>query len=241
MLFVITDTTQLKNLEQIRRDFVANVSHELKTPITVIQGFVETLLDGKHTPEEAKRFMASIARQTERLSHLFDDVLCLSRLEQEDAKARVAFSSCALLPLLSAIVQSHERLAGEKGLSVELHCPQDLVAMINSNLFEQAIVNLIQNAIEYTPSGGKIFISATVEGNQCLIKVKDTGCGIELEHQTRIFERFYRIDQCRSRKHGGTGLGLAIVKHIAQIHGGSVSVVSAPQKGSEFIFAIKTV
>ena len=235
ILVVLNDITRLRRLEHVRRDFVANVSHELKTPITSIKGFVETLLEGAiKKPEEAKRFLNIIARQTRRMDAIIDDLLALSRIEQQSEKAEIELQNGCIKDVLEAAIEICRNKARAKQIEIELRCADDIVADINIPLLIQAVVNLLDNAIKYSPSSSKIEVTATQADEQISITVTDFGCGIDKELLDRIFERFYVVDKARSRKLGGTGLGLAIVKHIAQAHNGSVTVESFPDKGSTF-------
>ncbi|MEJ2688609.1 MAG: ATP-binding protein [Deltaproteobacteria bacterium] len=234
-LVVFDDISQLRKLENIRRDFVANVSHELKTPVTTIKGFVETLLDGALKDEaQAREFLTVILRNVDRLSAIIDDLLMLSRLEQEDEKGELDLKQKALLPPLAAALDDCKLKAEEKGIILSIHCPEDLSALINGPLLEQAVVNLIINAIKYSESGKEVIVTARRTDGETVVEVRDFGIGIAREHLPRLFERFYRSDKARSRKLGGTGLGLAIVKHIVQAHGGLVEVDSMPGKGTVF-------
>jgi len=233
-LVVLNDVTRLRRLETVRRDFVANVSHELKTPITSIKGFVETLLDGSlRNPEEAERFLAIIARHADRMDAILEDLLSLSRLEGQGGEA-APLEPGPMQAVIESALQTCEAQAAEKGIQVELTGNRDAVARINPALLEQAMVNLLDNAVKYSPSGSRVSVSVAQTEAETLIHVSDQGCGIAREHLPRIFERFYRVDTGRSRKLGGTGLGLAIVKHIAQVHQGSVSVESTLGAGSTF-------
>jgi len=234
-LFVLNDITGLRRLETVRRDFVANVSHELKTPVTAVKGFVETLLDSAmDDPETARRFLEIISRQADRLQAIIDDLLSLSRLEQEADKAQISMAPTNLQPIIGAAIKACELTAAEKNVKIVLSCDEKLTARINAPLMEQAIINLIDNAVKYSDEGGEIKVLASATGKEIVIEVSDNGIGIAEEHLPRLFERFYRVDKARSRKMGGTGLGLAIVKHIIQIHGGYPGVVSEPGKGSTF-------
>jgi two-component system phosphate regulon sensor histidine kinase PhoR len=232
ILVVLHDITRLKELENLRRDFVANVSHELRTPITAIQGFVETLLDGAmEEPENRLAFLKIIEKQSDRLKSIVEDLLTLSRIEEQ--KRAIIMQPTPLLDVLSSAIEVCQPRADEQGIIVKLDCPPDLEATINAPLLELATVNLIDNAIKY--SGAKrIAISATLSPEHIAITVADLGEGIPQEHQHRLFERFYRVDKARSRKQGGTGLGLAIVKHIVLSHNGHISLLSSPGKGSTF-------
>jgi two-component system phosphate regulon sensor histidine kinase PhoR len=234
-LIVLHDVTHLKKLEVIRRDFVANVSHELKTPVTSIKGFVETLKDGAiGDPENAKKFLEIIAKHTDRLNAIIEDLLNLSRIEQEKEKGQIALEESPLEKILRAAIQAYRLRAEEKGIRIEMECSPDLKARINAGLLEHALLNLIDNAVKYSDPETTIHVLAKEENDEVIILVRDEGCGIPREDQERIFERFYRVDRARSRKMGGTGLGLAIVKHVAQAHNGRVHVDSEPGKGSAF-------
>ncbi len=235
MLLVLHDVTRLKRLEKVRRDFVANVSHELRTPVTSIKGFVETLLDGAmHSPDELKRFLHIVASQTDRLNAILEDLLTLSRIEQEEENAEIVLSPGPVKNVLDAAMQVCQMKAAEKDIRVELTCDNDLQSPMNAPLLEQAVINLIDNAIKYSPPDQTIHVVGMRSDAEVVIEVRDYGCGISREHLPRIFERFYRVDKARSRKLGGTGLGLAIVKHIAQAHGGRVTVESTVGQGSKF-------
>ena len=214
---------------------MANVSHELKTPITSIKGFVETLLAGAlKEPENAARFLRIIAQQTDRLNEIIDDLLSLSRIEQEAERHQIAFTRGNLKEVLQAAGQVCAAKAAAKNISIRVNCPDELRASFNAPLLEQALVNLIDNAIKFSPVDSTVRVEAQRAGSEIVIRVQDQGGGIAPEHLDRIFERFYRVDAGRSRKEGGTGLGLAIVKHIAQAHGGRVTVDSTPGQGSTF-------
>jgi two-component system, OmpR family, phosphate regulon sensor histidine kinase PhoR len=234
-VIVLSDMTRMQRLENIRRDFVANVSHELRTPITSIKGFVETLLEGAiNEPEQAKRFLNIIAGHTDRLMAIIEDLLSLSRLEEDGQKRMIAREHLTVRPLLESAIELSGPKAGDKKIKIDIDCADDLEALINPTLLEQAVLNLVDNAIKYSPTESTIQISARTIENEMTIVVKDSGCGIEKSHLSRIFERFYVVDKARTRKLGGTGLGLAIVKHIVNLHGGSVTVDSAPGHGSTF-------
>ncbi|MCE9589748.1 MAG: PAS domain-containing protein [Planctomycetes bacterium] len=238
-LVVINDVTRMRRLENLRRDFVANVSHELKTPVTSIKGFIETLRDGAmREPDNADQFLAIISRQADRLNSIIEDLLKLSRIEQDAERSQIELSPHRLIDVLQSAINDTAAAAGDRGLSVTLDCPHDLEPRINAPLIEQAVVNLLDNAIKYTENGGVIELAARQENAEAVIQVRDRGCGIPAEHLPRLFERFYRVDKARSRKQGGTGLGLAIVKHIAQAHRGGVSVQSTPGAGSTFTIRI---
>ena len=238
-VIVLSDMTRMQRLENIRRDFVANVSHELRTPITSIKGFVETLLDGAiNEPEQARRFLTIIAGHTDRLMAIIEDLLSLSRLEENGQTRMIAREHLKVRSVLESAVELSGPKASDKKIKVEINCDDDLEAMINPTLLEQAVLNLVDNAIKYSSAGSTIQIIAHATENEVIIAVNDSGCGIEKSHLSRIFERFYVVDKARSRKLGGTGLGLAIVKHITNLHGGRVSVESTPGQGSTFIFTV---
>ena len=234
-VLVITDVTRLRRLENLRRDFVANVSHELKTPITSIEGFAETLLDGAlDEPEEARRFAGIILQQSRRLHAIVEDLLTLSRIEQEGRRQAVPLQELPLLETLQAAVQACSRRAADRGMSLELRGPARLRAWINPALLEQALINLVDNAVKYAPADSPVIIEAEETAREILVRVRDRGPGIPAAALPRIFERFYRVDKARSARLGGTGLGLAIVKHIVQVHHGRVSVASSVGQGSTF-------
>ncbi len=234
-VLVLNDVTRLHRLESLRRDFVANVSHELKTPITSIKGAVETLEDGAvDDPADAKRFLDIVARQADRLNAIIEDLLSLSRIEGDTERAAVTLERNSIESVLTAAVQACEAKAREKNISLELSCDPVLETRISAALIENAVVNLIDNAIKYSQAGKPVRIEAGARPAEIVIAVHDQGCGIAAEHHARIFERFYRVDKARSRSAGGTGLGLAIVKHIAKAHGGSVTLESTPGRGSTF-------
>jgi len=234
-LVVINDVTQLRRLENMRKDFVANVSHEIKTPLTAIKGFVETLhRGGVETPEETERFLGIIQKHVDRLSSIIDDLLSLSRVEQEDERQAIQFESRPILEVFRSAVQICRSTAVEKGIGINLSCEEHLEAYIDPTLLEQAVVNLLDNAVKYSEPDSAIHLKASATDSELQIIVEDQGIGIAKKHLSRLFERFYRVDKARSRKLGGTGLGLAIVKHIAQAHGGQVTVKSTAGKGSIF-------
>ena len=234
-LLVLHDVTRLRRLESVRRDFVANVSHELRTPITSIKGFVETLLDGAmDDPETASRFLRIVLRQVNRLNAIIEDLLILSRIERGSEEATIELGEDRLAEVLQAAIEMCEKQAQDKGIAVLLACDPELVARINAHLVEQAVVNLVGNAIKYSEAGSQVEVTACRQDGEVLIAVKDQGCGIEAKHLPRLFERFYRVDKARSRELGGTGLGLAIVRHIALAHRGSIEVESTIGCGSVF-------
>lgn len=231
---VLNDVTRLRRLERVRRDFVANVSHELRTPITSIKGFVETLLDGAmEDPADAKRFLEILAKQADRLNALLGDLLTLSGIEEEAETAGITLELLAIRDTLEASLHLCAEKARAKHIRVLLDCPEGLSARIHPSLLEQAVVNLIDNAVKYSPEGSTVQVRALCRDG-AVIQVEDHGCGVSQEHLPRLFERFYRVDKARSRSLGGTGLGLAIVKHVITAHGGRVAVETTPGAGSTF-------
>ena len=233
-VLVLNDTTHVRRLESVRRDFVANVSHEIRTPITSIKGYVETLLDGAMDDKDnLQRFLEIIQRQADRLNDIIEDLLTLARIEQDPDQA-ITLERVRLLPILEAAVLTCKAQAAAREMSIALRCPGDAEARLNSALFEQAVVNLLDNAIKYSDAGDTIDVTADQHDGETVVSVVDHGCGIARDHLPRLFERFYRVDRARSRPLGGTGLGLAIVKHIMNAHHGRVDVQSASGKGSRF-------
>jgi two-component system phosphate regulon sensor histidine kinase PhoR len=234
-LIVVHDVTRLRHLERIRRDFVANVSHELRTPITSIKGFVEALLHEQlEDKENALHFLGIILRQANRLDAIIGDLLMLSRLERGSGEQAIQLQTESLSEVLRAAVEMCAQKAADKQVRLELDCPDDLQAEINAPLLEQAVTNLIDNAIKYSEAGAVVRVAAARAEGTVTLCVEDHGCGIEAVHLPRLFERFYRVDRARSRELGGTGLGLAIVKHIVAAHRGTVTVESALGRGSTF-------
>ena len=240
-VIVLNDVTAMERLENIRRDFVANVSHELKTPIASIKGFVETLLDGAaDDPVDQRRFLEIIARQADRLASIIEDLLALSRIEQSEGTGNLPREAVRMADLLSAVTVDCLPRAGDRSIQLDVSCDPHIEAEVNAPLLEQALINLVDNAIKYSDPGRTVWITVGVEtaatdrAPAVVITVRDEGCGIDAEHLPRLFERFYRVDKARSRKLGGTGLGLSIVKHIVQAHGGTVAVESQPGVGSTF-------
>ncbi len=234
-VLVLHDVTQLRRLESVRRDFVANVSHEVKTPVSAIKAAVETLLaEDDHDPEAAEAFLRIVARQADRLDAIVEDLLSLARIEQESGQILAELAPTPVAPVLAAACETCQAKAEEQEINFSVECGPDLRGQINPMLLEQALVNLIDNAIKYSPSETAVRISAEEQGGELVLSVTDQGRGIEPEHLPRIFERFYRTDRARSRALGGTGLGLSIVKHIAEAHGGRVSVDSIAGSGSTF-------
>ena len=244
-VIVLNDVTELERLEIVRQDFVANVSHELKTPIATIKGFVETLLDGAlNEPDDNIRFLSIVAKQADRLEAIIEDLLALSRIEQSEDSGALPLEPTRIADLLATACSDCLPRAAEQEIEMNIDCDRNLIADVNAPLIEQAVVNLIENAVKYSGTHEPILICASLKriptGNkeELIISVADRGCGIHPEHLPRLFERFYRVDKGRSRQAGGTGLGLSIVKHIVQAHGGTISVDSQLNEGSLFCLRI---
>jgi two-component system, OmpR family, phosphate regulon sensor histidine kinase PhoR len=234
-VIVLNDVTEVQRLEHVRRDFVANVSHELKTPVASIKGFVETLLDGALDDHaDARRFLGIVSRQADRLASIIEDLLALSRIEQSETSGTLPLERQPLAGLLVAATDDCRPRATERSIRVELACPPMLMVTVNGPLLEQAVINLVDNAIKYSEPGKTVWLSADADADGTAIRVRDEGCGIAAEHLPRLFERFYRVDKARSRNLGGTGLGLSIVKHIVQAHAGTIAVESTPGVGTTF-------
>lgn len=239
-LLVFQDVTRIRKLEEMRSDFVANVSHELKTPITSIKGYVETL---QATPSvdadpEAARFLETVARQADRLNSIVDDLLTLSRIEQDGHSLESTFEPIEVRDLVETVIHGVEPIAQRKKITLQSHGPELLAVLGSPGLLEQALSNLVTNACKYSEDGKMVQIRYSTSGGEVRICVKDQGYGMERKHLPRIFERFYRVDKARSRNLGGTGLGLAIAKHIALIHRGRIEVESQVGQGSEFTLVI---
>ncbi len=237
-VLVLHDISELRRLERVRRDFVANVSHELRTPLTAIQGFAETLLAGALDDRENRgRFLEIIRDQAKRLARLTDDLLKLSLIEA--GRLELELQPVGVAGLLRACVETAQLKAEPKQLTVHVECPRDLPpARGDARRLQEVVENLLDNAVQYTPAGGRITVRAQAADGTVVITVADTGIGIPRADQERIFERFYRVDAARSRKVGGTGLGLAIARHIVEAHGGHIWVKSEVGQGSEFHLSI---
>jgi len=234
MVCVLHDITERKRLEKTRRDLVANVSHELRTPLTAVRGAAETLLDGAlDSPQYASHFAELILRQSHRLERLVQDLMELARLESGESPPRLRPIDAA--ELADSVLEGVIDLAQAQGIELERRLPREpLVFAADARQVEQAVLNLLDNAIKYSGQGGRVTLAMEENNDEVVISVSDTGPGIAAEFLPRLFERFYRVDTNRSREIGGTGLGLAIVKHIAQVHHGRVEVSSAPGQGSTF-------
>ncbi len=235
IVVVINDITRLKQLETHRKEFVANVAHELKTPLTTIQGFAETLLNPAVSDQQEKdEFIKIIHKQAARLGAILEDLLTLSRLEKEGENKEIELKDQKIKPTLESAMSLCQSRAFLRKITIELHCSDDCTVKHNAPLIEQAVVNLLDNAIKYSNSESKIMLNVRSTDKGITITASDQGSGIAKAHLSRLFERFYRVDKARSRKMGGTGLGLSIVKHIALAHGGSVDIKSTINQGSVF-------
>ena len=240
-VIVLHDVTQLRRLEGVRRDFVANVSHEMKTPITVIRGIVETLLDDPPVERDTRtRFLGKVKLQTERLSSIVSDLLTLARVESSHQAI-----DRNPLDLRDAVRESARALtasAESREVGLDIETPSDPVPVLGDwSSLRLVVDNLLDNAVKYTRPGGRVHVRLSLEGESALLEVRDTGIGIEKQHLERIFERFYRVDKARSRELGGTGLGLSIVKHLVRAHAGEVMVESLLGRGSTFSVRIPVV
>jgi two-component system phosphate regulon sensor histidine kinase PhoR len=237
-VIVLHDITELRKLERVRRDFVANVSHEFKTPLTAIQGFAETLLAGAiDDPQNRLRFLEIILEHSRRLARLTDDLLKLSKMDAD--RLELEIHRLSVSQFVDSCIETTQRPAAEKNLriSVNLQEPIPDIAADRRRLAE-VLQNLLDNAMQYTPAGGQITVSASADGAEVTFTVSDTGIGIPRADQSRIFERFYRVDVARSREVGGTGLGLSISKHLVEVHGGRIWVESEVGQGSRFHFTV---
>jgi len=226
------DVTQLRQIEEMRRDFVANVSHELRTPLSIFRGYLETLLDDpQQPPGELLRILEIMERHSDRLNALVEDVLSLARLESPGMELNLA--EVNLAELLHAIMRDWEKQFAAKQLKSHLNFPGDLPHLqADESRLQEVIYNLLDNAVKYSQPGGTVSLRAEVVADRVRISVADQGVGIREADLPRIFERFYRADKARSRELGGTGLGLSIVKHIVQLHGGAVEAESEPGQGT---------
>lgn len=236
-LVVFNDISNLKHLDTLKKDLVANVSHELRTPVTTIKGFIETLKEGAiDDPENAGRFLDIISKHINRLNMLIDDLLILAKLEEKPDEIKMDTENIS--KVLSSVAEDYEFKAGEKKITIQIECDEKLTGRINKHLTEQAIGNLVDNAIKYSDKKTNIEVGAYMKKDNLMIYVNDEGYGISDDHMPRLFERFYRVDKGRSRDEGGTGLGLAIVKHIVNTMNGTIDVESRPGKGTRFTLNI---
>jgi two-component system, OmpR family, phosphate regulon sensor histidine kinase PhoR len=229
---------ELERVERVRKDFVINVSHELRTPLASIQGYTETLIDGALAdPEHNMRFLRIIRHNAERLARITEDLLTLSRIEQR--RQKFEFEPHLVNGLLQEAIESIRPIAAKNHLHLELEpAPPDAEAWCDSEAVSQILSNLLDNAIKYTPAGGRITVGAQPAEDFVEVYVRDTGIGIPPDELPRLFERFYRVDKARSRELGGTGLGLSIVKHLVAAHSGSARVESRLNEGSTFFFTL---
>jgi two-component system phosphate regulon sensor histidine kinase PhoR len=218
----------------MHKDFAANVSHELKTPLTTLKGFIETLQEMPDSSSEDRAgFLKILEKNVNRMIELINDLLSLSRLERLEGTG-VRFADNQLSVLIQGAVAACEPLAEKKQIQIQIICPKDLTVRVDPVLMEQAIANLVENAVKYSAENAQVEIIARGNGKDIEIDVTDAGPGIAKEHLPKIFNRFYRVDRGRSRQEGGTGLGLAIVKHIIQYHNGRITVSSVKGKGTVF-------
>jgi two-component system phosphate regulon sensor histidine kinase PhoR len=237
-VLVLHDSTELRKLERVRRDFIANVSHEFRTPLTAIQGFAETLLGGAiDDPQNRLRFLEIILEHSRRLARLTEDLLMLSKMDADRLELEIRRLSAS--QFVEGCIETTQRPAAEKDLRISVNLQQPLpdIAADRRRLAE-VLQNLLDNAMQYTPSGGQIMVSASANDAEVTFTVSDTGIGIPRADQSRIFERFYRVDVARSREVGGTGLGLSIAKHLVEVHGGRIWVESEVGQGSQFHFTV---
>ncbi len=234
LVAVFHDVTELKKYERLRTEFVANVSHELKTPLTSIKGFVETLQSGAiEDKENASRFLEIIAKQTQRLENLVNDLLILSSLESKDIEMNL--TQAHITSVIFSVVLMKKKQIEQLKHNLMIDIPSDLpLLMIDTQRMEQVFLNLLDNAVKFTPAGGEIQIKGVLEGQYVRVDVVDNGPGIFSEDLSRIFERFFRVDKSRSQETGGTGLGLSIVKHIVEAHQGKVTAESILGGGARF-------
>ncbi|MFL0800263.1 MAG: phosphate regulon sensor histidine kinase PhoR [Agarilytica sp.] len=230
-LVVIRDITRVKRLEQMRKDFVSNVSHELRTPLTVIKGYIETLMDAPNVPKAWQNALSQMKQQSDRMTALVNDLITLSRMETDEQEQEA--TPVAIGPMIRSIVADAESIS-EENLSFQLSGDIDIQINGNDRELHSIISNLIFNAVKYSPNGGEVSVSVSVDNRECIVQVQDQGLGIDPKHLPRITERFYRVDEGRSTAMGGTGLGLAIVKHALARHDAELKVKSRLGRGSTF-------
>jgi two-component system phosphate regulon sensor histidine kinase PhoR len=233
---VFQDVTEIERVEKTRRDFIANVSHELRTPLTSIQGYVETVLDSYPDSGQGKQFLEIIQKNSARMARLTEDLLVLARVESGEEKLEQ--EAVAVAELLNEAKDNFDGIAQTRGITLYVGRSIECCVNADKDAIQQVFANLIENALKYSPAGGQVVLGANASGDSVEFYVRDSGPGISLEHQQRLFERFYRVDASRSRDSGGTGLGLAIVKHIVLNHGGTVWVESALNHGASFFFTL---
>jgi two-component system phosphate regulon sensor histidine kinase PhoR len=237
-VIVLHDITDLRRLERVRRDFIANVSHEFKTPLTAIQGFAETLLAGAvEDPLNRGRFLGIIVEHARRLARLTDDLLKLSKMDAD--RLELEIRPLSVSQLVESCLETSQHRAAEKDIRISVNIAENLPEIAGDRrLLAEVLQNLLDNATQYTLPGGQIMVSAETDDGEVIFTVSDTGIGIPQADQPRIFERFYRVDAARSREVGGTGLGLAIAKHLVEVHGGRIWVESEVGQGSQFHFSV---
>ena len=233
-VIVLHDITDIKKLENIRREFVANVSHELRTPLTSIKGFVETLLDEEQTDEDKRKFLNIIQKHVDRLNSILEDLLTLATLEKDEKEEEFELNEANSETIINNVKELCSGKAGEKKIEIQTGYSLSRNIRCSQPLIEQALLNLVDNALKYSPEGSEVLIRCFEKEGNINFSVTDKGQGISPVHFDKIFERFYRIDKSRSRKEGGTGLGLSIVKHIMNLHKGKATVESVSGKGSTF-------
>jgi two-component system phosphate regulon sensor histidine kinase PhoR len=241
VVLVLHGITDLRKLERMRRDFVANVSHEFKTPLTAIQGFAETLLEGAlEDTQNSRRFLEIIRDHAVRLSRVTSDLLKLSLIEA--GRMELEKRAVVVSDLVQACVETVRLKAERKGVALSAESAGDLPPLLaDASRLREALLNLVDNAVQYTPSGGRVSLKAARVGDSLVIAVSDTGIGIPRAEQGKIFERFYRVDDARSREAGGTGLGLSITRHLVEAHGGRVELQSEVGRGSTFLLILPMV
>ncbi|MFQ5354208.1 MAG: ATP-binding protein [Thermodesulfobacteriota bacterium] len=238
LLIFLRDITEEKRVETIKKDFVANVSHELRTPLASIKGYSETLIESDADVKKQREFLEIIDRHATRMSRIIDDLLILSRLES--SAFTLVSATVDMRELINSTVKGCFKDAEDREVTIKAELPEVLPSVMGDrDRLEQVLVNLFDNAIKYTPAGGRVVVTARVQGPYVCVDVTDTGIGIPEDDISRIFERFYRVDKARSRALGGTGLGLAIVKHIIQGHNGRLEVKSRLGLGSTFSFFLR--
>lgn len=234
VIIVLHDITEVRRLENMRRDFVANVSHELKTPLASIQAYAETLIDGAINDQNNNyTFLGRIVEQSERLHLLIQDLLSIARVESNTTANE--YSIVNMAAVLDQCLKYHQPRAEKKAIKLEIQAPDNAMVYAETEGLRQILDNLVDNAIKYTPENGNVNISLEIQNKRMVLKVQDSGIGISEDHLKRIFERFYRVDKARSRELGGTGLGLSIVKHLVHAFNGTIDVTSNPDEGTTFI------
>jgi two-component system, OmpR family, phosphate regulon sensor histidine kinase PhoR len=233
---VLHDQTEIERVEKTRRNFIANVSHELRTPLTSIQGYAETLLDNPGLTAGARDFLEVIRKNATRMARLTEDLLVLARVESGEQNFN--FEPTTPRELLEDAVQTFQDLAASRGIELSLMNTATSTVSVDRDAIHQVLSNLIDNALKYGDTGGKILVGACETEDGVQFYVRDFGSGISSEHLPRLFERFYRVDKARSRESGGTGLGLAIAKHVVRAHSGTIHVESELNHGSTFYFTL---